>query len=57
MQQSTSGMKLITLYLPMPLIKELDELVENNYYPSRAEAIRFAVRDLLKYHRKETHAF
>ncbi len=40
-------MKLITLYLPEPYIKALDSLVDDRYYPNRAEAIRMAVRDLL----------
>jgi len=41
-------MKLITLYLPEPYIRALDGLVERKYYPNRAEAIRIAVRDLLR---------
>lgn len=41
------GMKLITLYLPEPYIRALDRLVNDKYYPNRAEAIRVAVRDLL----------
>ncbi len=40
-------MRLITLYLPEPYIKALDRLVNEKYYPNRAEAIRVAVRDLL----------
>lgn len=40
-------MKLITLHLPETYIKELDQLVDERYYPNRAEAIRIAVRDLL----------
>jgi len=40
-------MKLITLYLPEPYIQALDRLVNEKYYPNRAEAIRVAVRDLL----------
>lgn len=40
-------MKLITLYLPEPYIKALDSLVDDRYYPNRAEAIRVAVRDML----------
>jgi Arc/MetJ-type ribon-helix-helix transcriptional regulator len=40
-------MKLITLHLPEPYIKALDKLVEQKYYPNRAEAIRVAIRDLL----------
>jgi Arc/MetJ-type ribon-helix-helix transcriptional regulator len=40
-------MRLITLHLPEPYLKELDQLVKNKYYPNRSEAIRFAVHDLL----------
>ena len=39
--------KMITLHLPMPYIRALDQLVKEKYYPNRAEAIRTAVRDLL----------
>ena len=40
-------MRLITLHLPEPYIKALDQLVKEKYYPNRAEAIRVAIRDLL----------
>ena len=40
-------MKLITLYLPEPYIEALDQLVDERYYPHRAEAIRVAIRDLI----------
>jgi Arc/MetJ-type ribon-helix-helix transcriptional regulator len=40
-------MKLITLYLPEPYIAKLDKLVDNQFYPNRAEAIRCAIHDLL----------
>ena len=40
-------MKLITLYIPVPYLAALDRLVNEKYYPNRAEAIRVAVRDLL----------
>ncbi|MFQ5759116.1 MAG: ribbon-helix-helix domain-containing protein [Candidatus Bathyarchaeia archaeon] len=39
--------RLITLHLPEPYIKALDKLVNEKFYPNRAEAIRVAVRDLL----------
>jgi len=39
--------KLITLYLPEPYLKALQDLVDDRYYPNRAEAIRVAIRDLL----------
>lgn len=38
---------MITLHLPEVYIKDLDELVEDDFYPNRAEAIRIAVRDML----------
>jgi antitoxin ParD1/3/4 len=40
-------MKLITLYLPEPNIKALDQLVNEKFYPNRAEAIRVAIRDMI----------
>ncbi|MCK5592729.1 ribbon-helix-helix protein, CopG family [Candidatus Bathyarchaeota archaeon] len=39
--------RLITLHLPEPYIRALDQLVREKFYPNRAEAIRVAVRDLL----------
>jgi antitoxin ParD1/3/4 len=40
-------LKLITLYLPETYLKALDQLVDERYYPNRAEAIRVAIRDLI----------
>jgi len=40
-------MKIITIHLPEPYIKDLDALVRDDLYPNRAEAIRIAVRDML----------
>lgn len=51
-------MKVISLNIPEPYIKALDELVTASIYPNRAEAIRFAVRDLVKrelWERKYAH--
>jgi len=48
MKISKSGMRLITLYLPEPYIKALDQLVEEKFYPNRSEAIRFSIRDMLE---------
>jgi Arc/MetJ-type ribon-helix-helix transcriptional regulator len=39
--------KLITLYVPEPYLKALDQLVGGRFYPNRAEAIRVAIRDLI----------
>ncbi|MBS7642751.1 MAG: ribbon-helix-helix domain-containing protein [Candidatus Bathyarchaeia archaeon] len=40
-------MKLVSIYIPEAYIKALDRLVELKLYPNRAEAIRFAIRDLI----------
>jgi Arc/MetJ-type ribon-helix-helix transcriptional regulator len=45
-------MKLITLYLPHSYIEALDELISEKLYADRSQAIRDAVRDLLKTHDK-----
>ncbi len=39
----------ITIRLPKNFIKELDFLVEVDDFPSRSEAIRTAIRDMLYY--------
>jgi antitoxin ParD1/3/4 len=41
-------MKLITVHLPSDQVCGLDELVRSGRYPNRSEAIRFAIRDMLK---------
>jgi len=41
-------MKLITVHLPNDQVLGLDELVRSGRYPNRSEAIRFAIRDMLK---------
>ena len=40
-------MKLINILVPERLLKELDDLVELKLYPTRSEAIRMAIRDLI----------
>jgi len=41
-------MRLITLLVPEAYLKILDELVsQKKRYPSRSEAIRLAIRDLI----------
>jgi Arc/MetJ-type ribon-helix-helix transcriptional regulator len=42
---------LVGVYLPPSYIEGLDRLVEEKLYPHRNEAIRLAIRDLLKYHK------
>ncbi len=41
-------MQLITVHLPKSYIEGLEELVKEQIYPNRSEAIRVAVRDMLK---------
>ncbi len=40
--------KLITCHLPTAYIEGIEKLVEDEIYPNRSEAIRVAIRDLLK---------
>jgi antitoxin ParD1/3/4 len=42
------GLKLVTIHLPEAFIEGIEELVKSRIYPNRSEAIRIAVRDLLK---------
>ena len=43
-------MRMIALYVPESYLESLDQLVESKIVPSRAEAIRLAIRDYLKLH-------
>ncbi|MFP3195154.1 MAG: ribbon-helix-helix domain-containing protein [Caldivirga sp.] len=49
MPRSKSGvrMMLISIHIPRRMLEELDELARSGLFPSRSEAIRVAVRDLL----------
>lgn len=40
-------MKLISVHLPEHLVNELEDLVRKGYFPSRSEAIRVAVHNLI----------
>jgi len=40
-------MVLISVHLPKQLLEELDEMVKQGRFPSRSEAIRVAVRELI----------
>ena len=41
-------MKHVTFHLPDSYVSGLKELVESKLYPNKSEAIRTAIRDLLK---------
>ncbi|MEM4699695.1 MAG: ribbon-helix-helix domain-containing protein [Candidatus Nezhaarchaeales archaeon] len=45
---SKSELKIVTVHLPESYVEGLDALVSLRRYPNRSEAIRVAVRDLLK---------
>ncbi len=40
-------MVLISVHLPKQMLEEIDELTSQGVFPSRSEAIRIAIRDLL----------
>jgi antitoxin ParD1/3/4 len=41
-------MRLIAVHLPERLLDDIQRLVEKGLYPNKSEAIRIAIRDLLK---------
>lgn len=41
-------MKLITVHVPEAYLGAIDRLIAADAYPNRSEAIRVAIRDLLK---------
>lgn len=41
-------MRLIAVHLPDRIVDDIQRLVDNGLYPNRSEAIRIAIRDLLK---------
>ena len=44
------SMILISVHLPRQMLEELDELVKKGVFPSRSEAVRVAIRDLILKH-------
>ncbi|RLE72474.1 MAG: CopG family transcriptional regulator [Thermoprotei archaeon] len=43
-----SRMKLISLWIPEPMLKAIDELVERGFFPSKSELIRYAIAEYLR---------
>ncbi|GEM_PF-2236027 len=43
-----SRMKLISLWIPEPMLKAIDELVEKGFFPSKSELIRYAIAEYLR---------
>lgn len=45
--KSEEKMVLISVHVPKQMLEDLDELVRSGVFPSRSEAIRVAIRDLI----------
>jgi len=43
-----TSMPAVSVHLPQEYVEALDQLVKEGMFPSRAEAIRWAVRNMLK---------
>ena len=41
-------MKMITVHIPERYLEALETLVDQGHFPSRSEAIRVAIRDLIR---------
>jgi Arc/MetJ-type ribon-helix-helix transcriptional regulator len=46
-KKTEEKMVLISVHIPKQMLEELDEMVKQGRFPSRSEAIRVAVRDLI----------
>jgi len=51
--KSKERMVLISVHLPKQMLEEIDELTSQGVFPSRSEAIRIAIRDLLYKEREQ----
>jgi Arc/MetJ-type ribon-helix-helix transcriptional regulator len=51
--KSKEKMVLISVHLPKQMLEEIDELTSQGVFPSRSEAIRIAIRDLLYKEREQ----
>jgi len=47
-------MKAVTINIPEPYLRAIDDLVRRKVFPNRAEAIRVAIRDLIRFHAEYT---
>jgi Arc/MetJ-type ribon-helix-helix transcriptional regulator len=46
-RKGTNAMELISVHIQRQALEEIDELVKQGIFPSRSEAIRYAIRKLL----------
>ncbi len=47
-EQRNSKMRLVSVQVPEKYVDDIDRLVVDGSFPNRSEAIRYAVRELLK---------
>jgi len=47
MPRKKERMILISVHIPIQILNDLDNLVTQGLFPSRSEAIRIAIRDML----------
>jgi len=48
MPRTKERMILISVHIPIQMLNDLDNLVAQGLFPSRSEAIRIAIRDMLQ---------
>ncbi len=46
-RKGTNTMELISVHIQKQALEEIDEMVKQGMFPSRSEAIRYAIRKLL----------
>ena len=46
-------MKLVSLWLPEPMLRAIEEIVGAGYFPSKSELIRFAIAEYIREFRRE----
>jgi Arc/MetJ-type ribon-helix-helix transcriptional regulator len=47
MRRKKERMILVSVHIPIQMLNDLDNLVAQGLFPSRSEAIRIAIRDML----------
>jgi Arc/MetJ-type ribon-helix-helix transcriptional regulator len=45
-------MKPKTVFIPEADLRDLEELVRQKHYPNTSDAIRHAIKDLIRYHKE-----
>ncbi|MCI4408770.1 MAG: type II toxin-antitoxin system ParD family antitoxin [Thermofilum sp.] len=53
----TSVTEIVSVHLPIPLLKKLDELVEKGYFQNRSDAMREAIRRLVRDYENPRYTF